>query len=292
MVRTGIVTVKHDNGETKTVGPDGYFGEDQLSADVGATAKDYKIGAAATVVPSYTVIVGKDDVTCGVLTVTACRKVLDTRRIGHADSVLSMMRDSIMEKGVTLNDLKRHTVLGAGTFGQVFLVSRKTSSGERMAYALKVQSKYELTRDGQAHAVVYEKNIMSKLHHPFLIGLVNTYQDEDFVYILLQLVQGGELYSYIHNKKHDFVSESIARFYASCIAEGLVSHLLLSSVCCSCKSRDVVCCCDSPISHHCHASESAEFIRAKRGSEIRAAYLNEAEYDSAYTFYSIASSIK
>jgi Protein kinase domain len=239
LVRTGSVTIQSDKGETKTVRSGGYFGEDQLKADVGA--KDYKVGSVATCVPSYTVIAGAEDVTCGVLTVTACRKVLNTRCIGKPEAVSRVMYDSIVDKGVPLKSLKRHAVLGAGTFGMVFLVSRETTSGERVAYALKVQSKYELCKDGQAAAVVDEKNIMANLHHPFLIGLVNTYQDENFVYILLQLVQGGELYSYMHTPKRDFLREDDAQFYAACIADGLVSTTL---ICCfgSADMHVVICC--------------------------------------------------
>ena len=70
-------------------------------------------------------------------------------------------------------------------------------------------------------AVICEKNIMAKLQHPFLIGLINSYHDDTFVYILLQLIQGGELYSYIHSKTHDYLPEDSARFYAACIGEGL-----------------------------------------------------------------------
>ena len=47
---------------------------------------------------------------------------------------------------------------------------------------------------------------MEKLKHPFLIDLVNTYQDTDFVYMLLGVVQGGELYSVIHSARRDGVS--------------------------------------------------------------------------------------
>lgn len=218
LVRKGSVVVTTSENISKTVGPGGYFGEDQLLVDVGLTATDtYILGAAVTVAPPYTVIAcGDSDVTCGVLTVAACRTVFDTRRMGQ-----SILDDSIKERPVPLSSLERHTVLGAGTFGMVFLVSRKNSVGERFAYALKVQAKYELVRDGQAKAVVDEKNIMASLHHPFLIGLVNTYHDKDFLYLLLQLVQGGELYTYIHTPKKDFLPESAARFYAACIAEGL-----------------------------------------------------------------------
>jgi serine/threonine protein kinase len=63
-----------------------------------------------------------------------------------------------------------------GTFGQVWLVSRKTSDGDERVYALKIQSKYELVKSGQAKAVVHEKNIVAQLRHPFINGLVGSFQ--------------------------------------------------------------------------------------------------------------------
>ena len=109
-----------------------------------------------------------------------------------------------------------------GTFGQVWLVSRTSKSTNKpTAYALKVQSKYELCQDGQAAAVVYEKNIMAKLQHPFLISLVGSYQDDHCVYMVMELVQGGELYSVMSAAPQRCLPESQARFYAAVIAEGL-----------------------------------------------------------------------
>jgi Protein kinase domain len=218
LVRTGNVTIKmKDSGETKLVGPDGYFGDEQLLIDASADEASTE-DAPARVKPLYTVTVsGTEDVTCGVLTLEACRKIMDTHNLGKKSEI----KDSLVARGIPLASLKRHTVLGSGTFGIVFLVSRVNEAGKSVAYALKVQSKYELCKNGQAHAVVYEKKIMARLRHPFLIGLVQTYQDSDFVYLLLQLVQGGELYSYIHTLTRNTLPESDARFYAACVAEGL-----------------------------------------------------------------------
>jgi Protein kinase domain len=218
LVRTGNVTIKmKDSGETKLVGPDGYFGDEQLLIDTTADEASTE-DAPARVMPSYTVTAsGTEDVTCGVLTLEACRKIMDTHSLGKKSEV----KDSLVARGIPLSSLKRHTVLGSGTFGIVFLVSRVNEAGKSVAYALKVQSKYELCKNGQAHAVVYEKKIMARLRHPFLIGLVQTYQDSDFVYLLLQLVQGGELYSYIHTLTRNTLPESDARFYTACVAEGL-----------------------------------------------------------------------
>lgn len=212
LVRTGSVTM----GGTQTVGAGGYFGDDQLRGDVGLEH------LPDTYVAKETVVAGPDGVTCGVLTLAVVRTLVDTRYMGQEPP--KRVRDSLLLSGgknVRLDQLPRHAVLGAGTFGMVFLVSRENALGERIAYAMKVQSKFELCRDGQAEAVICEKNIMSQLQHPFLAGLICSYQDDNFVYLLLQLIQGGELYSYMHNTKHDWLDESAARFYAACIAEGL-----------------------------------------------------------------------
>jgi CRP-like cAMP-binding protein len=214
LIRTGAVTV---NGAA--VGAGGYCGDDQLQADVGL-ADDAPL--AAHVTAQQTVVAGPDGVVCGQLTLAVLRTLVDTRYLGQAPP--QRVRDSLVlggGKDICLDQLPRHAVLGAGTFGMVFLVSRKNAIGERMAYAMKVQSKFELCRDGQAQAVICEKNIMSQLQHPFLAGLICSYQDDNFVYLLLQLIQGGELYSYMHNTKHDWLEEPAARFYAACIAEGL-----------------------------------------------------------------------
>ena len=228
IIRTGYVTIQKADNTTTTIGSGGYFGDDQLLFDI--TKLEQQLPDGALYRPSYTVVAGEstgtnhDDatvVTVGILTLASLRTIMDTQYIGQPVPA-TLQKDSLLfDRNIVLSKLERHTILGAGTFGMVYLVSRTNAIGERVAYALKVQSKYELIKEGQASAVICEKNIMAKLQHPFLIGLINSYHDETFVYILLQLIQGGELYSYIHTKTHDYLSESSARFYAACIGEGL-----------------------------------------------------------------------
>jgi protein kinase A len=62
---------------------------------------------------------------------------------------------------------------------------------------------------------------MAQLKSPFLIRLVQTYQDQHFIYMLLGLVQGGELYSVLHTEAGDCIKEADAKFYAAGILEGL-----------------------------------------------------------------------
>lgn len=76
-------------------------------------------------------------------------------------------------------------------------------------------------QEGQIEAVIREKNIMSQLRHPFLVSLVKSFHDEGFVYLLLPLLQGGELFSILHNRDELGLPESHARFYALCVADAL-----------------------------------------------------------------------
>lgn len=134
LIRSGTVRIGN-----KTLGPDEYFGDEQLKADVGAGA-GYHLESPSEVLPEYSAV-AETDVVCGVLRLADCRKVFDTRFIGQSKASAEKLYDSLVERGLQLDDLQKHTVLGSGTFGQVWLVSRKTSSGDRKTYALKIQSK-------------------------------------------------------------------------------------------------------------------------------------------------------
>jgi serine/threonine protein kinase len=87
-----------------------------------------------------------------------------------------------------------------------------------------VQSKYELIENGQGRGVVYEKQTLSQMSHPFVGGLLSSFQDTNYVYMLMTLIQGGELYGVMHTIRMTTdmrVLEKKAIFYIACITEGL-----------------------------------------------------------------------
>lgn len=120
-----------------------------------------------------------------------------------------------------LENLKRHCVLGEGTFGVVWLVSNTSQGNQSKYYALKKQSKSFLLDENQVEAVIQEKIMLDNMKHPFLINLFATFQDEMFVYMLLDFVQGGELFSLMHEDESPTLPESQAKFYALCLADVL-----------------------------------------------------------------------
>ena len=97
-------------------------------------------------------------------------------------------------KGMKRNDLILHRILGAGMFGRVWLVQHKESSN---VYAMKAMSKKDIIGKKMVKAVTREKNVMASIEHPFISNLVSTFQDQHTIYLLLDYVQGGELFGLV-----------------------------------------------------------------------------------------------
>jgi len=66
--------------------------------------------------------------------------------------------------------------------------------------ALKMLKKIEILRLKQVDHIISENTILSNINHPFLIRMVGFTQDERFLYLILEYVQGGELFTYLRNK--------------------------------------------------------------------------------------------
>lgn len=109
-------------------------------------------------------------------------------------------------------DLTHVAVLGSGTFGRVTLVQDKVSKN---VYALKAMLKSEIVAHKQQANVINEKNVMMQCNHPFILRLFQTFKDPKKLYMLLEFVQGGELFSVLHKPDRDGVPDNHAKFYAT-----------------------------------------------------------------------------
>eukprot|EP00980_Cylindrotheca_fusiformis_P024375 scaffold11809_cov128-Cylindrotheca_fusiformis.AAC.14 len=216
-IREGKVRLSTKDGSREhIIDAGGYFGEDMLEIDLDGLKKTTEC------VAKYTVTTFSDGLIAGVLPISECRKIFDTTQLSSGKSEKKL---NVLEGKIKLDQLKKHGILGAGTFGQVWLVTDSAASeGATNPYALKIQSKYELIQNHQAKGVIQEKNLLKEVRHPFVINLVETYQDEQYLYLLLGLVQGGELFSLMHQTTYDGMSEKDAKFYGSAVLEGL-SHI-------------------------------------------------------------------
>lgn len=72
-------------------------------------------------------------------------------------------------------------------------------------------------------AVIAERNIMSKIFHPFIVDFIASFQDDRFIFMVIHLIQGGELFSRVHDEtaSKDGLPDYQAKFYALCVADAL-----------------------------------------------------------------------
>jgi cGMP-dependent protein kinase 1 len=88
--------------------------------------------------------------------------------------------------------------LGAGTFGTVFLMKDTTTE---LTYALKmIEKKKENKRKHQTMRVKSEVAILTSLKSPFICYCYGMQEDDYGFYLLLELINGGELKEIIHPK--------------------------------------------------------------------------------------------
>jgi len=115
-------------------------------------------------------------------------------------------------KKIMMDDLDIKATLGCGAFGRVKLVKHK-ETGE--TYALKCQSKADIVSNQLQDHVIDERNVMLVLDHPFILKLHNTYKDDKYIYFLLELALGGEMFTFL--RKAGRFNEKASRFYATSV---------------------------------------------------------------------------
>jgi protein kinase A len=93
-----------------------------------------------------------------------------------------------------LTDFEFLETLGTGTFGRVRLCKQKNSS---IYYAIKVLKKADIIRLKQVEHILSEKSVLSSVNHPFIVRLYKTFQDDMHLYMILEYVCGGELFSHL-----------------------------------------------------------------------------------------------
>ncbi|KAJ2787792.1 cAMP-dependent protein kinase catalytic subunit [Coemansia interrupta] len=112
--------------------------------------------------------------------------------------------------GRTLDDFQLLHTLGTGTFGRVFLCQSKAT---RRFFAMKVLRKSQVVKLKQVEHINNEKNILEVARHPFIVRLECTMQNERNLYMLMEYIPGGELFS--HLRRAGRFPDDVARFYAA-----------------------------------------------------------------------------
>ena len=84
---------------------------------------------------------------------------------------------------------------------------------------MKIMSKPKIIRKNSIKNVLNEKNLLSKLHNPFLVNMIFSFQDNDNLYLIMDLLLGGDL-RYHLNQSEKF-NEIQLKFFLACVISGL-----------------------------------------------------------------------
>lgn len=134
----------------------------------------------------------------------------DTSTTAQTKSQVPVVRP----KKISVQDFKNIAELGQGGYGKVHLVEKRTT-GERMAMKVIPKSLLQSGKDRRVtvEEILSEKDIMMKNDNPFLVKLIGCFQDEVNLYFLMELLHGGNLFSYLHQMPKHRLSEDVTRFY-------------------------------------------------------------------------------
>jgi hypothetical protein len=113
---------------------------------------------------------------------------------------------------IQLSDLDIKSTLGCGAFGRVKLARYPKTD---QFFALKCQAKRSIVESGLQEHVLNEMRVMKKINHPYIAKLYAALQDKCNIYFVLELLQGGELFTHLRNRGK--LTEQAARFYAAIV---------------------------------------------------------------------------
>ena len=124
-------------------------------------------------------------------------------------------------KGTFASDYKKEGKLGSGNFGEVLKVTHKTSANQR---AVKVLDKAKVKKYDDPSKLLAEIEILKKIDHPNIMKIYEFYQDSKNYYIIMELINGKELFDYIVEEENKFSENEIASIMKQILGAVCYAH--------------------------------------------------------------------
>jgi serine/threonine protein kinase len=105
--------------------------------------------------------------------------------------VLALRSCTFTHAHMTMDDFTIISVIGRGFYGKVMLCEN-IQTKDRVA--IKTVHKSRLVEANKVHTIMMERNILSRLNHPFIVSLKFAFQSPSKFYLGLEYAEGGELF--------------------------------------------------------------------------------------------------
>ena len=116
------------------------------------------------------------------------------------------------ESSLSKSSFRFMYVIGKGGFGKVWKIEYKKT---KETYALKEMSKLKVLDKKSEKSINSEREFLSFLHHPFLVNMHYAFQDYDNLYLVMDMLSGGDLR--YHISRYRRFSEEQTRFFIACM---------------------------------------------------------------------------
>ncbi|CAE8603365.1 unnamed protein product [Polarella glacialis] len=109
---------------------------------------------------------------------------------------------------VNLADFEMARTLGCGSFGRVKYAKYKQDG---KLYAVKFMKKHEIAKLKQVDHINNEKRLMAQISYSFVVNMMGYAKDDHFVYIIMESINGGELFTHLRRARK--FSDGQSKFY-------------------------------------------------------------------------------
>ncbi|ORX97196.1 kinase-like protein [Basidiobolus meristosporus CBS 931.73] len=125
--------------------------------------------------------------------------------------VAAQVENSGTSKKVGPEDFEPLKVIGRGAYGKVLLVKQKATG---RYFAMKVLKKASIVvHTKNTEYTKTERTILEEVSHPFIVKLFYAFQTDSKLYLILDYVAGGELFTHMAYER--MFDEDVARFFAA-----------------------------------------------------------------------------
>ncbi|KAI9329410.1 kinase-like domain-containing protein [Obelidium mucronatum] len=133
------------------------------------------------------------------------------------DVRIQLMYKSVETNSLCADDFTTVKVVGKGSFGKVVLV-KKNNTGR--VYAMKILSKKHIVQRQEVVHTLSERNVLIRTTaSPFLVGMKFSFQTPEKLYLVLDYMNGGELF--YHLQRDTVFTEEQSKFYTCELICGL-----------------------------------------------------------------------
>jgi len=141
-------------------------------------------------------------------------RMIEQNKNSHNQSSTQTQKQN--QSSLHKNNFKFLYVIGKGGFGRVWKIQSKKT---KIKYALKEMSKLKIIDKKSEKSINSEREFLSKLNHPFIVNMHYAFQDKDNLYLVMDLLNGGDLR--FHISRYRKFSEEQTRFFIANIIYAL-----------------------------------------------------------------------